>query len=179
MARELILRKGAAQLVVEIDLATFSDLTGTLADAAADLDDLLLQRVALAREVRLPLGQRRVAVLLQDLPDLGQLFLALLFELDLHDADSVGELAPLLVADRGLNLNELLMGDLAPTPGAVVGFQCHFSSPCKSLFVLLRPSATLCQPKAPSKHPPERGRGRDGRRKRAETTIVRLYKWWS
>src|SRR3954447_20325256 len=146
MARELILRKGAAQLVVEIDLATFGDLAGAFADAAADLDDLLLQRVTLAREVRLPFGQRRVAVLLQDLPDLGQLFLALLFELDFHDTDGVGELAPLLVADRGLNLNELLVGDLAPTPGAVVGFQCHRSSPSESLFVLLAPSATLCQP---------------------------------
>src|SRR3954447_21645175 len=158
MARELILRKGAAQLVVEIDLATFSDLTGTLADAAADLNDLLLQRVALAREVRLPLCQRRIAVLLQDLPDLGQLFLALLFELDLHDADGVGELAPLLVADRGLNLNELLMGDLAAIPGAVVrGFECHLRvlvCHCLYFYVLLLPYVNR---KAPSKHPPERG----------------------
>ena len=87
------------QLVLEIDLAPFGDLGRAFADAAADLDDLLLQRVALAGELRLAPGQRRVPVLLQDLSDLGQLLLALFFELDLHEADGVGELTALFVAD--------------------------------------------------------------------------------
>ena len=123
----MIIAKRAAQLVVEIDAGAVRDFAAAFAHATTDVDDFLLQRVALACELRLASRQSGIAILLQDLPHIGQLFFALFVDLFLHRIDGGGELSPLLFADRGLNLEELVVGDLAPTPRTPLVFHGHLN----------------------------------------------------
>src|SRR5205823_5904513 len=125
------------------------DVDAALSDAPADVDDLLLQGLALPRELGLALGQRGVAILPQDFPHFSELLLPLLLDLLLHELHGGGELPSLLVADRSLNLEELVARDLAPAPWATLYCRRHLSTsacPCQSFFNLVRPSGTLCQP---------------------------------
>jgi hypothetical protein len=177
-AGDVILGERAAQLFVEIELGPFRQLAAFFLNAAGHLRDLLLHRVALAREVRFALEQRGVAVFLQDLADLCDLFQSLLVGLLLRGLELPGqpgpvrgnglalaveffllerdflleaelqlalggcELAPLLVPDRGLDLDEPLTGDRVSAPGAPFG-RHHTHENLHSLWFLVRPCTSF------------------------------------